>query len=97
MLTTYDVRWACDVMRPSYDGSDGVDGRVSIEVDPRLRPRHRQDRRRGQGAVVAGRPAEPLHQDPGDRGGPAGDHRDPGRGDQRQRDADLRAGPLLAR
>ncbi|MGW3783832.1 transaldolase [Micromonospora chokoriensis] len=35
MLTTYDVRWACDVMRPSYDGSDGVDGRVSIEVDPR--------------------------------------------------------------
>ncbi|MGC4864430.1 transaldolase [Micromonospora sp. DT53] len=36
MLTTYDVRWACDVMRPSYDGSEGVDGRVSIEVDPRL-------------------------------------------------------------
>ncbi|MEU6205875.1 transaldolase [Micromonospora musae] len=36
MLTTYDVRWACDVMRPSYDKSGGVDGRVSIEVDPRL-------------------------------------------------------------
>ena len=36
MLTTYDVRWACDVMRPAYDASDGVDGRVSIEVDPRL-------------------------------------------------------------
>ncbi|MEH1099782.1 transaldolase [Micromonospora sp. CPCC 205561] len=36
MLTTYDVRWACDVMRPSYEGSGGVDGRVSIEVDPRL-------------------------------------------------------------
>ncbi|WBB75464.1 transaldolase [Micromonospora sp. WMMD1128] len=35
MLTTYDVRWACDVMRPSYDASAGVDGRVSIEVDPR--------------------------------------------------------------
>ncbi|GIJ11796.1 transaldolase [Micromonospora andamanensis] len=35
MLTTYDVRWACDVMRPAYDASDGVDGRVSIEVDPR--------------------------------------------------------------
>nr|WTA65977.1 transaldolase [Micromonospora sp. NBC_00855] len=42
MLTTYDVRWACDVMRPSYDGSDGVDGRVSIEVDPRLA--HESDR-----------------------------------------------------
>ena len=36
MMTTYDVRWACDVMRPAYDASRGVDGRVSIEVDPRL-------------------------------------------------------------
>jgi len=36
MLTTYDVRWACDVMRPAYDASSGVDGRVSIEVDPRV-------------------------------------------------------------
>jgi transaldolase len=36
MLTTYDVRWACDVMRPAYDASSGMDGRVSIEVDPRL-------------------------------------------------------------
>ncbi len=36
MVTTYDVRWACDVMRPAYDASAGVDGRVSIEVDPRM-------------------------------------------------------------
>jgi transaldolase len=36
MITTYDVRWACDVLRPVYDATDGVDGRVSIEVDPRL-------------------------------------------------------------
>jgi transaldolase len=36
MITTYDVRWACDVLRPAYDASSGVDGRVSIEVDPRL-------------------------------------------------------------
>ncbi len=35
-LTTYDIRWACDVLRPKYDSSDGVNGRVSIEVDPRL-------------------------------------------------------------
>ncbi|MGC4750114.1 transaldolase [Micromonospora sp. DT201] len=42
MLTTYDVRWACDVMRPSYDASAGIDGRVSIEVDPRLA--HKSDR-----------------------------------------------------
>jgi transaldolase len=35
-ITTYDVRWACDVLRPAFDASDGVDGRVSLEVDPRL-------------------------------------------------------------
>lgn len=35
-LTTRDVRWACDVLRPVYDVTEGVDGRVSIEVDPRL-------------------------------------------------------------
>jgi transaldolase len=36
MITTYDIRWAADVLRPVYDSSAGVDGRVSIEVDPRL-------------------------------------------------------------
>jgi len=35
-ITAYDVRWACDVLRPAYDASGGVDGRVSLEVDPRL-------------------------------------------------------------
>ena len=35
-LTTFDVRWACDVLREVHDATDGLDGRVSIEVDPRL-------------------------------------------------------------
>ena len=35
-LTTFDVRGACDVLRSVYEATDGVDGRVSIEVDPRL-------------------------------------------------------------
>jgi transaldolase len=35
-ITTYDVRWATDVLRPVYARTDGVDGRVSIEVDPRI-------------------------------------------------------------
>jgi transaldolase len=35
-ITTWDVRAGCDLFRPAYDASDGVDGRVSIEVDPRL-------------------------------------------------------------
>lgn len=35
-LTTADVRGACDVLMPVWSSSDHVDGRVSIEVDPRL-------------------------------------------------------------
>ncbi len=35
-ITTYDIRWACDVLRPVYEATGGLDGRVSIEVDPRL-------------------------------------------------------------
>ena len=35
-ITTYDIRWGCDVLRPVYDRTDGLDGRVSLEVDPRL-------------------------------------------------------------
>jgi len=35
-ITAYDVRWACDVLRPVHDATGGLDGRVSLEVDPRL-------------------------------------------------------------
>ena len=35
-LTASDVRRACDVLRPAYEATDGRDGRVSIEVDPRI-------------------------------------------------------------
>ena len=35
-VTTDDVRNACEVLAKQYELSDGVDGRVSIEVDPRL-------------------------------------------------------------
>ncbi len=35
-VTTDDVRSACDVLAREWEASDGVDGRVSIEVDPRL-------------------------------------------------------------
>jgi len=35
-LTVADVRSACDVLRPVYKATDSIDGRVSIEVDPRL-------------------------------------------------------------
>ena len=36
VLTTDDVRSACDVLSALWKESAGVDGRVSIEVDPRL-------------------------------------------------------------
>lgn len=35
-ITTDDVRAASDVFRPVYDATEGVDGRVSIEVSPDL-------------------------------------------------------------
>jgi transaldolase len=35
-LTASDVRRACDVLRPAYEATEGLDGRVSIEVDPRI-------------------------------------------------------------
>jgi transaldolase len=35
-ITGYDIRWACDVLRPVYEATGHLDGRVSLEVDPRL-------------------------------------------------------------
>ena len=35
-LTTDDVREACDLFKPVFDRTKGVDGRVSIEVEPDL-------------------------------------------------------------
>jgi transaldolase len=35
-ITTEDVRNACDSMEPIFKATNGVDGRVSIEVDPGL-------------------------------------------------------------
>ena len=36
LITSYDIRWACDVLHPQFESSHGKDGRVSIEVDPRI-------------------------------------------------------------
>jgi transaldolase len=42
LITSYDIRWACDVLKPVYEATQGQDGRVSIEVDPRIA--HETDR-----------------------------------------------------
>ncbi|MDT9695992.1 transaldolase [Streptomyces sp. P17] len=36
MITTADVRDAADILHPVFEATGGKDGRVSIEVDPRL-------------------------------------------------------------
>lgn len=35
-ITTHDVEQACDILRPTFDATNGLDGRVSIEVEPGL-------------------------------------------------------------
>lgn len=35
-LTIRDIKEACDMYRPIYEASDGLDGYVSLEIDPRL-------------------------------------------------------------
>lgn len=47
-LTTDDVRQACDLFKEIYQSSNGFDGRVSIEVDPRLA-------RDTEGTIAAGK------------------------------------------
>ena len=94
LITTYDIRWACDVLRPVYDATGGLDGRVSLEVDPRLA--------RNTAATIAearslwwmvDRPNLLIKIPATPEGLPAitASHR---RGDQRQRHADLLAAAL---
>ena len=94
-VTTDDVRNACDVLAPQWEASDGIDGRVSIEVDPRLANETDKTIAAGHRAVEDRRPAQPAHQDPGHQGRPAGHHRRSGGRDFGQRHADLlgRAAP----
>lgn len=47
-LVTWDIRAALDILRPVFDESDGLDGYVSVEVDPGLA-------RDTEGTIAAGR------------------------------------------
>ena len=91
-VTTDDVRNACDVLAKQYELSDGVDGRVSIEVDPRLA--HDTDKTilQADRAVEDRRPTQPVHQDSRDVGRAASDHRRARRRHFGERDADLLGG-----
>src|SRR3954464_5245610 len=39
-LAVRDIQAACELLKPAWDKTDGVDGFVSIEVDPRLADEH---------------------------------------------------------
>lgn len=51
VMAVDDVRDACDVFMPLYQATNGVDGRVSLEVDPRLA--HDADATVSQAVVLA--------------------------------------------
>ena len=79
-LAKDDIRDACDILRSVYDEGEGKDGWVSLEVDPNLA--HDTDATKSEAIrlhELVDRP-EPVHQDPGDARGPAGD-----RGHDRER------------
>ncbi len=56
-ITTYDVRWACDVLREAYDRDRRAGRPGQHRGRPAPGPPHRGHHRRGARAVVAGRPA----------------------------------------
>ncbi len=74
-LTTDDVRNACDVLAATSAATHGVDGRVSIEVEPGSGPPDRRHHRPGPGPLEDRRPTQRADQDPRHPGGPAGHHR----------------------
>ncbi len=56
-LVTQDIEHALEIMRPVYDESNGLDGYVSVEVDPSLA-------RDGEGTMTAARKLDELINEP---------------------------------
>ena len=94
MITTADVRDAADILRPVYDATGGQDGRVSIEVDPRLA--HDTAATIAEAKQLAWLVDRPnmMIKIPATKAGLPGDHRGHRPRHQRQRHADLLAGAL---
>ena len=93
-LAQEDIRDACDLLAPVWERTSGVDGYVSLEVDPTLA--YDRDATFAQAMRFHGdvEQEEPLREDPRDR---AGARRDRGlhrRGALDQRHADLLAAAL---
>ncbi len=94
VIATYDIRWGCDVLRPVYDATDGVDGRVSIEVDPRIAKDTAKTIAEARALWwMVDRP-NLFIKIPATLEGLPAITASPGRGDQRERDADLLPGAV---
>ena len=78
-LAGRDIGEACDLMRKVWDEGKGLRGYVSMEVDPTLAGDTDGTIAEAKPLPRADRQAEPVREDPGDEGGPAGD-----RGDDRR-------------
>ena len=59
-LAMDDIRDACDLLRPVWDDGEGMDGWVSLEVDPTLAYEREAHVRAGDPVPRGGRPAEPA-------------------------------------
>ena len=86
-MALHDVQAACDVLRPVYDATNGARRLRVLGGRAAARPRHRGHARAGPDVLGPGRPPEPDDQDPGHRGGPAGDRGGAVRRPQHQRHA----------
>ena len=93
-LVITDVVDALELLRPTFDASEGADGFVSIEVAPELAQRHRGDHEGRPRPARTHRRTQPAGQDPRHHRRRAR-HRGHGRGrPQHQRHPDLLPGPL---
>ncbi len=96
-LTAADVRSACDVLRPVWEATDGVDGRVSLEVSPTLAFDTDATVASAKELWASVDRENLLIKIPATTEGAAAITAVLGGGDQRQRHADLRSRPLPAR
>ena len=64
-LAIEDIKRACDVLRPVWERTEGIDGFVSIEVDPDLAYEREATFEQARAVDGARRPAERLREDPG--------------------------------
>ena len=93
-LAIADVQEAADQLRGVYDATGHLDGFVSFELPPSMANDTAASTSGDAGVLGADRPAQHLHQDPGDGRGRARHRGVDRRRHQHQRDAAVLAGQL---